>query len=139
MRKKIESKPTKIWSGTIQKAVGLSTALVLVIFVVLQTSNGTGDFNLDLIESITYTLEETDNDEFNDFVDLRYSDTELFDIYSEMELKNYSSNLNMELALNNDELYDFTNYSYLGVDGISGLSESEEFQIYSSLIDKKIL
>lgn len=136
VRERMDTRSGKMISGSVQKALGFGLAVVLVMIIVLQNGDESYDFNL---ESVTSLLESTNSAELNEFIEIRYSDIELYYLISEIDLENYSNAINEQLAINSDEFYDYTEYSYLGLDGISDISESEESEIYSSLIDKKIL
>ena len=136
VRERMDTRSGKLISGPVKKAFGFGLAVVLVMIFVLQNGEGNYDFNF---ESFTSTLEGADNEELNEFVELRFSDIELYDLISEIDLENYSDAVNEQLAINKDEFYDYTEYSYFGIDGITDISEFEENEIYSSLIDKKIL
>lgn len=136
VRERMDTRSGKMISGSVQKALGFGLAVVLIMIIVLQNGDESYDFNL---ESVTSLLESTNSAELNEFIEIRYSDIELYFLISEIDLENYSNAINEQLAINSDEFYDYTEYSYLGLDGISDISESEESEIYSSLIDKKIL
>jgi len=136
VRERMDAGPRRIITGNVQKALGMGLTVFLVMFLILQNGKGTSDFNF---ESFTITLESADNEELNEFVELRYSDLEHYDIISEIDLENYSNAVNEQLAINDEAMDDYAGYSYFGLDGIDDISESEEDEIYSSLIDKKIL
>lgn len=136
VRDKIESDKNVVVPAYAKKAIAFGLALVLLFIVVFINTEGDIDLNF---ESLTVTIDSTDSDELNDFVDLRYSDIEVYDLISGIELENYSEAINEQLSENLDDLYDYSDYAYLGINGINGISDSEEDEIFESLIDKKIL
>ena len=135
-REKLDARSGKRISFSLPRAIGYALAAALLIFVLLQ--NG-GDYENFDSESVLSTIEKTGNDELNEFVELRYSDTQLYDVIDEIDLDNYSDAINEELTEDTEELYSYTEYAYYGLEGIYDISESEEGDIYKSLIDKKIL
>jgi hypothetical protein len=136
VREKLDNRSGMGISFSLQKALGFAMALVLLIFVLVQ--NGEDTVNLDS-ETVLSTLEKTDNEELNEFVELRYGDDQLYDVMGDIDLDNYSDALNEQLAVNTEDLYNYTEYAFYGLDGISEITENQENDIFSSLIDKKIL
>jgi hypothetical protein len=136
VHEKLDARSGKRISFSLPKTIGYALAVVLIIFVLVQ--NG-GDYEIFDSESVFSTLEKTDNEELNEFVELRYSDTQLYDIIDDIDLDNYSEAINQQMNQNTEVLYNYAEYSYYGLEGISDISETEENEIYKSLIDKKIL
>jgi hypothetical protein len=136
IHERIDSRSGTYSPSLIQKAIGVGLAVLLVLVLLLPTGDNNVDFNF---ESVSTEIAKTGNEELNQFVELRYSDMVLYDITSEIDLNNYSDAINTELTYNGDYIYDYDEYANFGLNGISGLSENEVSEIYSSLIDKKIL
>lgn len=137
IRERMDSgRSRKIFSGTVKKAFGFGLAAVLVMIVVLQNGEDTIE---PVIESVTSLFESANGEELNEFIELRYSDLADYDLISKIDLAIYSSAINEQIVVNDEDMYDHAGYSYLGLDGINDINESDEDEIYASLIDKKIL
>jgi hypothetical protein len=133
VRERIDSGTYKFRFGTVQKVLASGLALIIILLVFLQYGEETNDYDL-----FSSTLAAADSVELNEFVELRFSDIELYDLVSEIDLETYAKAINEQLD-NSEQLYGYSEYAYFGLGGLGEISESEEAEIYSSLIDKKIL
>lgn len=136
VREKLDARSVKRTPLFLKRALGLGLAAALLIFVFVQNGEDTENFDYG---SVLSALENTNTEELNEFVELRYSDEQIYDDISEFDLDNYSDAINEQLAVNTEDLYSYSEYAFYGLQGVSEISESEENEIYKSLIDKKIL
>ncbi len=136
VREKLDARSGKRISFPIPKAISYGLAAAILVFFFVQIG---GDNEIFDSETVITALEKTDNEELNEFVELRYSDAQLYDIIDDIDLDNYSEAINEQVAENSDILYNYTEYANYGLEGIADISENQENDIYNNLIDKKIL